>query len=157
QEVGTLETPLVMPIVRQLLGGPFVLYGPFGGKNPAVLIHAPLYYHLAALLAWPLVRAGLAPEPASLVAGRSLSLLGLLATMVAVDRLARLDGAPRRAGTWAVLLVAAAPVVAGVSSSVRPDLFGIALQTTGAVLVLAALRGESGRSQKLLAGYLCFG
>ena len=71
-----------------------------------MLIHAPLYYHLAALLAWTMARTGLEPMTAALVAGRSLSLMGLAMTLTAVYRLARLDGAPARAGWLAVCLFA---------------------------------------------------
>ncbi len=46
-----LESPLMLAVARQLDHGPWGLYGPFGRQNPLVLIHAPLYYHLAAVLA----------------------------------------------------------------------------------------------------------
>jgi len=49
-----LESPLMMSVARQLVSGPGELYGPFNGRNPLVLIHAPLYYRLSALAAWPM-------------------------------------------------------------------------------------------------------
>src|SRR5262245_392899 len=61
QDAEALESPLLLSVARQLHRGPWELYGPFGGRNPLVLIHAPLYYHLAALLAWPMARAWLDP------------------------------------------------------------------------------------------------
>ncbi len=39
----------MLSVARQLVFGPSELYGPFGGSNPLVLIHAPLYYRAAAL------------------------------------------------------------------------------------------------------------
>ncbi len=134
-----MESPLMLSVARQLVVSPSELYGPFGGQNPLVLIHAPLYYRVAALTAWPMVRAGLHPVTAARVAGRSLSVLGLLATFVAAYRLARRDGLSWRAGLWAVLLIAAAPMLAGQPFAVRPDMVGVALQTVGVLLVLSAL------------------
>src|SRR4051794_37688270 len=66
EDTDALESPLVLPVARQLTEGPWELYGPFGGRNPLVLIHAPLYYRLAALAAWPLARSGLDPVSAAL-------------------------------------------------------------------------------------------
>src|SRR3954468_7031452 len=43
-----LETTLALVIERQVRDGPGTLYGPFTGRQPLVLIHAPLYYRLAA-------------------------------------------------------------------------------------------------------------
>jgi len=157
EDTEALESPLVMAVARQLVAGPWGLYGPYGKQNPLVLIHAPLYYHLAALAAWPLARAGLDPLSASLVAGRSLSVLGLLATLAAAYRLARLDGAPRRVGWWAILLFAATPIHGGVAIEVRPDMLGVAFQTTGVLLVLSALRTERHRQATILAAFASFG
>ena len=56
------ESPLMLSVARQLIAGPTDLYGPFGGRNPLVLIHAPLYYRLAALTAWPMARRGCTPS-----------------------------------------------------------------------------------------------
>ena len=152
-----LESPLMLPIARQLLRGPTELYGPFNGQNPLVLIHAPLYYHLSALLAWPLYGAGYRSVFAARVAGRSLSFLGLLATLAAVYLLARLDGAPRVVGWWSVLLVAAAPVVGVMPYTVRPDMLGVALQTTGVLLVLSVLRSQRPSSVALYLAFAAFG
>lgn len=147
------ESPRVLAVARQVTDGPGGLYGPFGARNPLVLIHAPLYYRLAALLAWPLAGAGLDPTAAALAAGRGLSFVALLATLYAAGRLARLGGAPRAAGWWAALLIAAAPVLDGLPVTVLPDLLGVALQTTGTLLVLSALDpGHRGRGPILAAG-----
>lgn len=80
------------------------------------------------------------PVIAARLAGRALSILGLIATLVAASRLARLGGSPRRAGWWAMLLIAAAPVLAGQPYAVRPDMLGVAFQTVGVFLVLSASR-----------------
>ncbi len=85
-----LESPLMLAVARQLIHGPSELYGPFGARNPLVIIHAPLYYHLAALLAWPLFGAGVDAVTAALIAGRGLSFLGFCGTMAAAYRLVRL-------------------------------------------------------------------
>ena len=137
-DIEALESPLVLSVARQLEAGPSGLYGPYDRLNPLVIIHAPLYYRLAALAAYPLYSAGCDSITAALVAGRLLSSLGFLGTLVAVYRLAVVDGLPLRAGWWAVLLVAATPVYGGLQFEVRPDMLGIALQTTGIVLVSRA-------------------
>ena len=140
-----MESPLMLSVARQLVVGPGELYGPFGGSNPLVLIHAPLYYRCAALLAWPMARAGLHPVEAARLAGRLISALGLVATMGAAYRLGRLGGAPGRSGWWSALLVGSAPVLAGQPFAVRPDMLGVALQSWGAVLVLESLGGPGRR------------
>jgi len=152
-----LESPLLMSVARQLSNNPWELYGPFGGRNLLVLIHAPLYYHLAALLAWPMARAGLDPVTAALAAGRSLSMLGLAVTLTAAYPLARLDGAPARAGWLAILLIASAPVVGVIPYAVRPDMLGVALQTNGVLLVLSVLRSERPGGTTLPAAFALFG
>ncbi len=152
-----LESPLMLSVARQLVEGPGGLYGPFGEGNPLVLIHAPLYYRLAALTALPFVRAGVGPVTAAMVAGRSLSVLGLLATVGMAYRLARLDGAPRKAGWWAALLILAGPILSGFPFAVRPDMIGIALQTAGILLVLSALQASRPGAAKLLSAYAAFG
>jgi hypothetical protein len=152
-----LESPLMLSVARQLLAGPGGLYGPFGGSNPLVLIHAPLYYRTAALVAWPMAAAGVEPITAARVAGRSISALGLLVTLGAAYRLARLGGAPRRAGWWAVLLIAAVPVLAGQPVAVRPDMAGVALQTVGVLLVLEALHTKGSQGPRLLLASAAFG
>ena len=93
-----MESPLMLSVARQLVAGPWELYGPFGGSNPLVLIHAPLYYRAAGLLAWPMARAGLHPVEAARIAGRLISALGLAATLLAAYRLGRLGGHARRDG-----------------------------------------------------------
>jgi hypothetical protein len=140
-----MESPLMLSVARQLVSGPGELYGPFGGGNPLVLIHAPLYYRCAALLAWPMARAGLHPAEAARLAGRAVSALGLVAAMGAVYRLGRLGGLPARAGLWSALLVAAAPVLGGQPYAVRPDMVGVALQAWGAALALGSLAGPRRR------------
>jgi hypothetical protein len=153
----SLESPLMLSVARQLLVSPGELYGPFGGSNPLVLIHAPLYYRVAALTAWPMVRAGLDPVSAARVAGRSLSALGLLATLAVAYRLTQLDGRSRRAGLWAVLLIAASPVLEGQPFAVRPDMAGVALQTAGVLLVLSSLRDASRARIRVPWAYVAFG
>jgi hypothetical protein len=145
EDTDPYESPLMLSVARQLVSGPEELYGPFGGGNPLVLIHAPLYYRCAALLAWPMARAGLHPAEAARLAGRAVSALGLVAVMGAAYRLGRLGGLPVRAGWWSALLVAAAPVVSGQAFTVRPDLAGAALQAWGATLALGSLCGTGGR------------
>src|SRR5262249_13923028 len=145
EDVDKYESPLMLSVARQLVAGPWELYGPFSGRNPLVLIHAPLYYRAAALLAWPMARARLHPVDAARRAGRLVSLLGLAATMAAAYRLGRLGGLPRRAGWWSALLVGAAPVLAGQPFAVRPDMMGAALQGWGAALTLEALGGPGRR------------
>jgi len=157
QDAEALESPLILSVARQLSNSPWELYGPFGGRNLLVLIHAPLYYHLAALLAWPMARAGLDLVTAALAAGRSLSMLGLALTLAAAYRLARLDGAPARAGWLAMFLLASAPVVGVIPFAVRPDMLGVALQTTGVLLVLSVLGSERPRETTLLAAFAAFG
>lgn len=156
EDAEALESPLVMAAARQLFVSPRELYGPFGRENPWVLIHAPLYYRVTALAAWPLARAGIDPVLAALVAGRSLSLVGLLVTLAAAYRLARLDGAPPIAGWWAVLLILATPLLGSQPYSVRPDMMGIAFQTTGLLLVLTALRSKKRRGVMVAAAFTAF-
>src|SRR3954470_6514241 len=100
-----LETTLALIVERQLRDGPGTLYGPFSGQKPLVLIHAPLYYRLAASGSWALVGLGVAPTTAAFASGRLIALLGFLAGLAVVHRIATVDGAPRRAGIWSVLLV----------------------------------------------------
>jgi hypothetical protein len=156
EDTNHLETPLALAVARQITEGPGVLYGPFDGTRPLVLIHAPLYYRLAGLGAWSLARWGADPVIAALAAGRLLSLLGLLATLAAAARLATLDGgAPRWAGPWAAALVASAAVFGSFPVTVRPDTVAVAFQTLGAWLVLRAIR--DGRADGLPAGYAALG
>jgi hypothetical protein len=145
EDVDKYESPLMLSVARQLVNGPWDLYGPFGGSNPLVLIHAPLYYRAAALLAWPMARAGLHPVEAARRAGRLISMAGLLATAMAAYRLGRLGGLPARAGWWSALLVSASPVLSGQPFAVRPDMAGVALQTWAVVLLLESLGGPGRR------------
>jgi hypothetical protein len=156
EDIEAIESPLLLAVARQLDNGPCSLYGPYDGHHPLVLIHAPLYYRLAALAALPLRHAGLTSITAALVGGRSLSSLGFLITLVAAYRLARLRGLPRSAGRWAALLAAATPVYGGLPFEVRPDMLGIGLQTTGILLVLGALVSEPIGESKLVAAFAGF-
>jgi len=151
-----MESPLLLAVGHQLHAGPWELYGPYSEANLLVLIHAPFYYHLAALLAWPLARFGIESITASLFVGRSLSLLGFIVTLAMAFRLARRDGAPARAGVWAALLIAGAPVVGSMPYAVRPDLLGIAFQTAGVMFVLMALGEDQRRGGRLLAAFAAF-
>ena len=125
--------------------------------KPLVLIHAPLYYHLAALLAWPLKASGLDSITAARLAGRGLSLIGLLLTGWSAFRIARLDGAPVRAGWWAACLVACAPVVGTMPYTVRPDMLGVGIADDRR---LAGSEGDHGSRRGGLAssgGFAAFG
>jgi hypothetical protein len=147
EDMDKYESPLMLSVARQLIVGPWELYGPFGGSNPLVLIHGPLYYRVAGLLAWPMASSGLHPADAARLAGRVISAVGLAATMVAVYRL---GGQPRRARLWSALLVGSSPVLAGQPFAVRPDMAGVALQLWGVVLVLQVLAGWSDGSRRRL-------
>ena len=140
-DVEASESPLVLAVARQLTHGPRELYGPFGGGNPLVLIHPPLYYRLAALGAWPLARAGF-----GLSSG----------THRRPDDLARRMGGDARRGVFPGSLsgCAADRRMVGRASGrgdaglrrpaveVRPDMLGVAIQTWGVVLLLGALQAE---------------
>ncbi len=156
-DVEASESPLLLAVARQLTHGPRELYGPYGAGNPLVLIHPPLYYRLAALCAWPIARAGIDVETAARIAGRTLSLLGWMATLAGAFVLARVPSAPRNAGWWAILLAAATPVYGGLPLEVRPDLIGVALQTWGVVLIFAApLRNGRPDKLKILLAFAFF-
>ncbi len=152
-----LETTLAMVVARQLHDGPSTLYGPVTGTMPLALIHAPLYYRLAAPGAWTLAALGFDPPTAGLYSGRALSMLGMLATMAGASHLARLDGAPRRAGWWSALLLAAAPVFGSFPATVRPDTLAIAFQTWGVALAWGWLRTPGSRPRTLLLAYAALG
>ena len=155
EDTEAMESPLILSVARQFeVYRPWELYGPFSGSNPLVLIHAPLYYRAAALLAWPVARAGLHLFDAARLAGRLISMAALAATAMAAYRLARLGGLPARAGWWSALLVAASPALAGQPFAVRPDMAGAALQSWGVVLVLEGL-GAGGR--RLAVASILFG
>ena len=152
-----LESLLILIVARELRDGVGSLYGPFSGANPLVLIHAPLYYRLAAAGAWVLARMGADPTTAAIAAGRGLSALGMVGTLAAAWRLARADGSARRAGAWAALLIAAAPVFGSFSATVRPDTVAIAFQTAGVALAMGWICGDRRSAATLLAAYLLFG
>jgi hypothetical protein len=157
EDIEAVESPLALVVARELERGGGGLYGPFGSQNPLVLIHAPLYYRLAALAALPLWRAGFDPVSAALIGGRLLSAIGFLSTIAAAFGLARVGGLPARAGYWAGLLVAGIPVHGGLALEVRPDILGIGLQTTGILLVLSALNASRVAETRLAAAFACFG
>jgi hypothetical protein len=157
EDVDKYESPLMLSVSRQLVAGPWGLYGPYSGSNHLVLIHAPLYYRAAGLMAWTMMRAGLHPVDAARAAGRTLSVLSLAATMGAGYRLGRLGGLPRRAGWWAALLLAASPVLAGLPVAVRPDMAGVALQSWGVALALQAIAGSGRDPGRLAAASALFG
>ena len=149
---------MILSVARQLIRGPWGLYGPFGRENPLVLIHAPLYYHLAALLAWPLTVTGLDPISAARYAGRSLSFVGLGATACSAHGIARLGpAAKRRAAWWAVCLIASSPVLGAVPFTVRPDMMGVALQTTGVFILLKAIGSERPGGRSIALAFAAFG
>ena len=133
------------------------MYGPYGEGNPLVLIHVPLYYRVAALCAWALARAGIRPEQAALVAGRTISLAGWAAMLVGAFFLARFQRAPRIAGWWAALLAAATPIYGGLFVEVRPDMLGVAIQTWGVVVLLGTLQHERPNPGLILLAFACFG
>lgn len=139
EDVDAYESPLILSVARQLVAGPWELYGPFGGSNPLVLIHAPLYYRASGLVALPFRLTGAHPVDAARVAGRLVSALGLVLAAAASYRLGRLGGRSRRAGVWSALLVLSSPILAGQPFAVRPDMAGVALQTWGVFLVLRSL------------------
>jgi hypothetical protein len=151
------ESPLMLAVARELVRGPWGLYGPFSRQNPLVLIHSPLYYHLAALLAWPLKNAGYDPISAARNAGRTLSIVGLTVTACSAYGIARLDRAPRRAGWWAVCLFASSPVVGTTPFAVRPDMLGVAIQTTGVFLLLKAIGSDRPSRRAIICAFAAFG
>jgi hypothetical protein len=155
-DIEAVESPLILSVARQLEYGPAQLYGPYGGRNPLVLIHAPLYYRLVGLIAYPASLLGAGGEMAAIAAGRSVSALGLVVTLVASYGLARPGSAGRRAGLWAALLIAATPVCAAVPFEVRPDMLAVGLQTTGIFIVTAMLVGPLQGSKGVLAAFGCF-
>ncbi len=155
-DIGRLETPLVLSIASQIEKGPRTLYGPYTERNPLVLIHAPLYYRLAALLALPLASLGADSVVASLAIGRLISLTATLGCFVLAYRMSVLDGMARRAGVWAVCLIAAAPIPGILTVMVRPDSLAVALQMLGVLLVLRNLQEEVPRPEQLVVAYAAF-
>ncbi|GAC1336014.1 MAG: hypothetical protein NVSMB14_03590 [Isosphaeraceae bacterium] len=140
------ETPLALSIARQVASGPGEMYGPFSGKNPLVLIHAPLDYRSTAVVAWSLTKlTRIEPIDSALVAGRSLSFLAFLALLAAIAKLSTFDGVPARAAIWSILFIASTPLIVDFAIPCRADLFAIAAQTWGATLLLRAWIRESNR------------
>ena len=125
--------------------------------NPLVLIHAPLYYHLAALAGLAVGPRGARPGVGGL-GGGPVALVARLAgmTLAAAFRLARLGGAPRRAGWWAHSWWRPRRFTAACPFEVRPDMLGVGLQTTGVLLLLSALRTD-GPAERLPGGLRRFG
>jgi hypothetical protein len=156
EDTEPLESPLIMSVARQVTDGPSGLYGPFDGKNPWVLIHAPLYYRVSALLAWAGAHLGESAVRASALAGRLISIAGLAVTMAAAFRIANLDGGSRRAGWWSISLIAAAPVLGTQPFAVRPDLLAVALETVGILWIAKSLFAPAGGPTVLL-GFVAFG
>ncbi len=156
EDAEALESPLALAAARQLTSSPRELHGPFGRQNPYVLIHAPLYYRVTGVIAGLLVRTGLDPVRSAIVAGRSISFLGFLGTLLAAYRLARLEGRANRVGWWAVCLIASAPVVVSMPVAVRPDMLGVWFQTTAALLVLSAIIGDQPGRGRVAAALALF-
>ena len=139
-----LETTMALIVARELQDGPSTLYGPSSGENPLVLIHAPLYYRLAAGGAWIGKQAGMDPIVSAFASGRLISLVGMLGTILAAAWLARMDGRSLGVGLWAGLLIASAPVFGSFPVTVRPDTLALALQTWGVALAVRAIRDGKG-------------
>jgi hypothetical protein len=157
-DIGRLETPFVLSVVKQVEEGPGVLYGPYEGENHLVLIHAPLYYRLAALLGGFVSRWGVETVTASLVAGRLISLFAMILCLAAATLMSRLDGDPPRASLFTVLLIAAAPIPGILSMMVRPDSLAVAFQTWAVFWVLRSLSRQEGplRASELVLAYVAF-
>ena len=158
EDIGRLETPLALSVAMHLEQGPGVLYGPYERENHLVLIHAPLYYRLAALGASCLHPFGVEPVTASFVAGRLLSLVAMILVLAGTASLSRRDGGSSRAALCAILLIAAAPIPGILSVMVRPDALAVAFQTWGVLWVITALLREAGATatRELLLAYIVF-
>lgn len=154
-----LETPLLLATARQLSDGPSSLYGPFSGSDPLVLIHAPLYYRISALIAWPVAKLGAHHELAAMIGARGLAFAGFLLTIVAAAWIAKGAGASRLASLWAALLVAGSPVFGSFGFTVRPDTLAIGLQTLAFACIWTALGTdrESSPWPRMIAGGVLFG
>lgn len=154
-----LETPLVLASARQLTEGWGRLYGPIDGDHPWVLIHAPLYYRMTALSATPLTWLGIDPVDATLIAGRSISLLGLLALLAAVYALAGSNPKAAGAGVLTALMVSGCSLLDTYPVTVRADILGLAFQTVGIMLIARGTRLEdttAPRTGAWLAAYAMF-
>ncbi len=135
---GNLETTLAYAAAGQFDRGPGSLYGPFSRSNPFVLIQAPVYFRLTGLLAAPMVTVGARPIDAVFLAGRAISFVSFLGCLLIAAKLASRDGAASCAGVWSALLVAASPLLAGFPVTVRPDMFGVCIQSLGVLMLLRA-------------------
>lgn len=151
-----LESTLAYVAAWPLYDGLGTLYGPYGLANMRVLIQAPLYYRLTELGAAPLVFMKIHVVNACLVVGRAISTLSYLGVLVLVHRLARIDGASRRAGTIAVLAVLSSAVVARTPFTLRPDMFGIFLQLLGGYLVLRVIWIQGPPTRAIVWAYVSF-
>jgi len=134
-----METPLAAAAADQFTLGPHALYGPYGPKNPNVIILSPLYFRLTGLLAIPLVRAGYSPLDACLRTGRLISLVSYSGLLAVCYHLARQDDLPRSAGFLAVLLILSTRLFDSYVVMVRPDLLAAFLQSLGLFWVLRFL------------------
>jgi hypothetical protein len=149
RDVAPYETVLAQAVAGHFDpdAGPERFYGPFDGSHPSVLIHAPFYYRLVALAAWPLVALGLDPLPAVIVVGRILSAAGSLILFVAVFQIARMGSSTSRPGWLGVALAASSAIFGVLAVMVRPDTLGVALQTLACWLVLRRLENQDSRSR----------
>lgn len=158
-----LETLAISAVARQAENGPSALYGPFSAANPIVLIHAPLYYRIAAGGCWMLTRAGIEPMEAAIAAGRGVSFLAWLATLAVAGAIGRLGGGTKRAAILSIVLIAGSPLFAGYNVTVRNDTLSLLFQTLGAWLVLTRLAttgpSASGADRDWLVGiaFISFG
>jgi hypothetical protein len=159
-DAGPFETVLARAVAGHFeqAAGPGRFYGPFDGSYPAVLMHAPLYYRLVALGAWPAVALGVDPLTAALAAGRLVSLLGTGLIAVAAVRIGRLDRPAVRAGVISAALLLASPLLGNLAVMLRPDTLGVGLQTLGLWFVLGALEPESRRppAGRLVIAFIAF-
>jgi hypothetical protein len=140
-DVGPFETVLARAVAGHFEpgAGPGRFYGPYDGGYPSVVMHAPFYYRLVALLAWPFVAAGFDGLNCALVAGRLVSVCAGMLLLAAVWGWARLGGRSVRAGLCSVGLVASSPVVGSLLTMLRPDVLGVAMQTAAGLLVVGFL------------------
>lgn len=156
EDTNFLETALVLATGRQLTEGPGALYGPYGGDRISPLIHAPLFYRIAGLAAWPLWASGVDPLEASLIAGRILAAISTLALLFLVDRLGRRPGAPPISGVWSALLVASSVTLLNFPVSVRADLMALAFQTGGFLCAVRALDAADRPWRRMIGMGLAF-
>ena len=149
-DVGPFETVLARTVAGhfETTAGPARFYGPFDGTYPAVLMHAPLYYRLVAILAWPAILLGCAPLTASLITGRCLSVAGTALLVWSAASLSSVDRRTRSVGFIVASLLLASPLLGNLAIMLRPDALGVGLQTLGLWLALQATQEESGRENR---------